>query len=401
MSVTTTSYVLDKGMTWPYVKLPHFDKRGSQVLQASDAKYMSLCPLVTEDQKEAWANWSSSNLDWIPHDPTYPTPLVAPVISSYNTSTGGIGGPMLQPVGDLMYHAPLWQVEPAFPSLVNLDVFDIQQNGVRVFAVLYEDMISSRTTSLASLATAGEFDPDDEHTWPSAFVSAPIFEDFSETSNITAFYSTTLAWHKAFVNLLPSTAKGIYLVIENSCGQDVTYRMDGPKVQYLGIGDLHERRFDRLAMISDFNITGHNDDTHDHGSCSYQLALYPSTDLYNQYQTDRPVMYTVAVVLIFALTSMVFVLYDCLVQRRQRAVMSSAQRSNAIISSLFPEQVRQRLMGEDNTTRRGDSVVRSNKGRAQERESSPVSGINNSKPIADLFPSATIMYVFRIQFLFI
>jgi hypothetical protein len=54
-----------------------------------------------------------------------------------------------------------------------------------------------------------------------------------------------------------------------------------------------------------------------------------------------------AVVLICLLTSIVFVLYDCLVQKRQKKVMTSAQQSNAIVSSLFPAQVLDRLMGDD------------------------------------------------------
>jgi hypothetical protein len=41
-------------------------------------------------------------------------------------------------------------------------------------------------------------------------------------------------------------------------------------------------------------------------------------------------------------TSLVFLLYDRLVERRQK-VMSTAVQSSAIVSSLFPSQVRDRL----------------------------------------------------------
>lgn len=40
---------------------------------------------------------------------------------------------------------------------------------------------------------------------------------------------------------------------------------------------------------------------------------------------------------IFVFTSMVFVVYDYLVERRQRKVYSSAVKNNAIVSSLFPK----------------------------------------------------------------
>jgi hypothetical protein len=46
----------------------------------------------------------------------------------------------------------------------------------------------------------------------------------------------------------------------------------------------------------------------------------------------------VAAVLIFVFTSLVFLLYDRLVERRQQKVMSTAMQSSAIVSSLFPRK---------------------------------------------------------------
>jgi hypothetical protein len=55
------------------------------------------------------------------------------------------------------------------------------------------------------------------------------------------------------------------------------------------------------------------------------------------YVTTDPVIFTVAV-LIFVFTSLVFLLYDRLVERRQKKVMSTAVQSSAIVSSLFPRK---------------------------------------------------------------
>jgi hypothetical protein len=46
---------------------------------------------------------------------------------------------------------------------------------------------------------------------------------------------------------------------------------------------------------------------------------------------------------VFFFTSLVFVLYDYIVQKRQAKVMASAIRTNNIVSSLFPLSVRDRL----------------------------------------------------------
>jgi hypothetical protein len=50
---------------------------------------------------------------------------------------------------------------------------------------------------------------------------------------------------------------------------------------------------------------------------------------------------------------MVFVVYDCFVEKRQDKVV---QQLNAIVSSLFPAQVVNRLMGEDQPNEHNDST---------------------------------------------
>jgi hypothetical protein len=120
-------------------------------------------------------------------------------------------------------------------------------------------------------------------------------------------------------------------------------------------------------------------------TCPYYLRLYPSSIMENDYRTSDPVVFTVVAVLIFAFTSAVFLVYDQLVERRQKTVMSTAVHTSAIVSSLFPSTVRGRLFATGNEAANdegtlpgeslisfGDKVV--------------------SRPIADLYPSATVMF---------
>jgi hypothetical protein len=60
------------------------------------------------------------------------------------------------------------------------------------------------------------------------------------------------------------------------------------------------------------------------------------------YMSSKPALYT-TVVFLFIFTAMVFVLFDCFVQRRQDKVMMTAKRANAVVSSLFPSNVRDRM----------------------------------------------------------
>jgi hypothetical protein len=62
-----------------------------------------------------------------------------------------------------------------------------------------------------------------------------------------------------------------------------------------------------------------------------------------RYETKNRIYFTTAVVAIFVFASFVFLLYDYLVERRQRVVLKKAVHSTAIVDSLFPSNVRDRL----------------------------------------------------------
>jgi uncharacterized protein YabE (DUF348 family) len=105
----------------------------------------------------------------------------------------------------------------------------------------------------------------------------------------------------------------------------------------------------------------------------------------NDYRTSDPTVFTVSVVLIFAFTSAVFLVYDQLVEKRQKTVMSTAVHTSAIVSSLFPSTVRDRLFEAGNDTSGNDGIAPGE---------SVISFGDKlvSRPIADLYPSATVMF---------
>jgi hypothetical protein len=49
------------------------------------------------------------------------------------------------------------------------------------------------------------------------------------------------------IDLLPQGIDGMFVVVENTCGQAVTYEINGP-VAYLGTGDLHQLRYNYLKQ---------------------------------------------------------------------------------------------------------------------------------------------------------
>jgi hypothetical protein len=122
-------------------------------------------------------------------------------------------------------------------------------------------------------------------------------------------------------------------------------------------------------------------------TCPTHLRLYPSQSMEEEYITNSPLLFTVGAVIIFVFTSAVFVLYDWMVEQRQRKVMATAVQTSAIVSSLFPSTVRDRLLFASND----NSTFRQNNGIESWFFTKDIGG-GRSRPIADFYPNATVMF---------
>ena len=219
--------------------------------------------------------------------------------------------------------------------------------------------------------------------------------------------NTFYFWRGLFLNLLPNNAKGIIAVFGNTCNQTFTYKIDGASAEYLGVGDLHDPRYDYMeqsaTLIDEVESRGTNTFARvplvgDH--CEYTLTVYPSQAMKDEYVTPKPIVFTVVVVAIFLFTAALFLAYDWFVEHRQRLVMRKALQSGAIVSSLFPKAIQDRLMerqkeeqnkgkGDKNTYLSQTGRVKSFLNQEGDEDGQP---LIDEKPIADLFPHTTVMF---------
>jgi hypothetical protein len=120
--------------------------------------------------------------------------------------------------------------------------------------------------------------------------------------------------------------------------------------------------------------------------------------MHDVYTTNAAALATMAVVLIFFFTALVFVVYDRMVQLRQEKVLNTANRTNEIVASLFPENVRAQIFAEEEAGASKDKLKTfSGKQGLKNFLEEEGHGEDNvvaydSKPIADLFPHTTIMF---------
>jgi class 3 adenylate cyclase len=150
------------------------------------------------------------------------------------------------------------------------------------------------------------------------------------------------------------------------------------------------------------------------GHCVYTFTVYPTKEFEDTYHSNLPPLMTMVVAIAFCLMIVTFLAYDWFVQRHNQTVVGAAARANGILSSLFPRNVRDRLLEERELEEKEEKAAglkkllldppSTNKTRLTsffdndadelklQDDADDDDFMYESKPIADLYPETTIMF---------
>jgi hypothetical protein len=241
---------------------------------------------------------------------------------------------------------------------------------------------------------------------PHSFLVSPVFEELNDPkAKMVGVLLSVVSWDRYLANLLPEGVNGIVCVLKNSCGQSYTYVVNGNGASYLGEGDFHDPRYRSTEVnIPLFDYLYPNRTSRVRGHCEYRLFVYASSEYQTSTSSNTPVIFTSVVAVTFFLVVVTFVVYDMFVQRRNSKVEDAAIRSNVILSSLFPTTIRDRLIAgkHDDDAKNGKSAGGAKTRLRSFLDSDKPGGLDaavsddlgyEGKPIADLFPETTIMFM--------
>eukprot|EP00934_Nitzschia_sp_Nitz4_P008929 Nitzschia sp. Nitz4//scaffold100_size80364//3224//7079//NITZ4_005332-RA/size80364-augustus-gene-0.10-mRNA-1//-1//CDS//3329532058//8919//frame0 len=420
VSTSITSMALSTNQVFPYVTIPHFEIRGEQYLNVTNAALLAFSPTVTD--LDAWNAYAQTNQGWLLDSYAWRGLEFEPEdINDMFYVDEELGAHIPETTGQEKY-GPLWM-----SSRAPLDTGVINGNLMRdsLYGPLFDLMEDVEGPVLSQVidpsplfGTESLLDSDDFLVHPESMFLEPVFDSF-DASNRTVVGATIsiLPWDAYFSNLLHDGAEDVVCVLSNTCGDVFTYRVNGNTAIYLGPGDQHNTAYNYMGVEVPFgpSLTLTDDDAND-VYCRYSIFIYPTAELEESYHSNQPAVLTTTVVLIFAFTMLVFVVYDYLVQRRQDRVHAAALKSNAIVTSLFPAEVRDRLFQHNSLPEQnpggGSKALKRNSydGTAKYRLKNYLDDDNQSnefapseadasipemyetKPIADLFPSTTVMF---------
>lgn len=439
-TITSLSSVGGVNESFPLLTIPDFEIRARDFSDVVGASWVGFVPAVTNETRAAYELYAYQNQGWIQdmYDAagTNETaePIIGPIykyVADANSSTG-IGFAVED---DTPLSYPLWQMYPPFEIfglktnlwvgfnlLSSVDytgaIADATTNRKSVLADLSHDNIFGRATTEGIVAS------------PESFVLQPVFSaNDDEDADIVGFLLVFLPWDIFFTNILSDEERKVVVLVESSCGGSGDFEVIGSEVTTLppfvvpanvteGEGEELREAYhsihinDEIHAQSEFAefLRCQGDGCSELG-CDFVLHIFPAPDNDDAFYSTLPLYMTLAVLVLFAFTSLVFLLYDFYVQRRNNKVIETAFRTNAIVAKLFPTQIHDRLFGmhEDKSPplKGGgmmgrSSITQSSKFKLNSFLSS--TAMNPTNPtdstsftqergsLADFFPAATVMF---------
>jgi hypothetical protein len=250
---------------------------------------------------------------------------------------------------------------------------------------------------------------------------------YPQDYEVKAFITIIVFWKHLIRKILPQNSKGLVIVFEYQYTNDTfTYQIDGPSARYLGIGDKHDPKYDKFKISRLLNDmlayqtstgdskyyglplhTGHNK--------TYMVHIYPSDDMKSSkfweftsletannctltmfffilllgFTTSNPIIFALSAAAFILFPFVAFLVYERKISRQQEEILSTANRSHAIVSSLFPSNVRDQLyLNKDitNVANGGSAPTGSN------------ATAFMGPPIAELYPETTVLFTDVVNF---
>lgn len=145
----------------------------------------------------------------------------------------------------------------------------------------------------------------------------------------------------------------VQLVVD-SCGETATYLIQGQGCVFVGWGDHHDPAYAKMGVATSLvEASGEH-------SCNHLLYAYPTRAMENSFRSDDSTIYTAIVGAMFFVAILLFITYDRFINKRAHRVEKEANKTEAIVSQLFPGKMRNMILGQDEAldTSAYDSTVR-------------------------------------------
>jgi len=362
LAVSFSSFATVSNEDYPYVTIPNFEARTEETLVATNASFLAWCPLVPITEGEGWNSYSQSNYGWA-SESAGGSPLWAPLDMTSASYEG--------------YFAPQWQYAPLLSSenQMNKNRFEVAEfsEAAQVFVDEAHEVLSATHWNPGNMIT------------PAMSLIVPAHKPSSmDTAGVLELH---LDWETLINDAVPVGTGDLLVEVEDTCGSRFTYTVNGTGASFLKEGFLFTNPYsDRFvtASIASFGSVG----------CGHTMTVFPTDSFRADYNNNDSVLYTTLVLVVFFVMIMAFLAYACAVRSRQKTVKSTIDKTTAIVSNIFPQNVQDRIYNEAKQQVENERMAGPTKSILQNLAGSLHNHTRSAegKPIADLFTECTIMF---------
>ena len=238
------------------------------------------------------------------------------------------------------------------------------------------------------------FDPEEKmyKTDPHGIIMSPVYTKIEENPTLAGIAVGVTPFGNLLDRLLPDGVDGVIGILKDNCDNVMSFELSSGKARFLGYVDAHEKDMENYER-SILNLEMYGEIVE--GLCAHDLYIYPTAKLMATYETNGTGIFVGVVAVSLSLIA-IFVFYDNMVTKRQKKTLQAALRNRAIVTSLFPEQIARRLVADSQSPgaekKQGTTKSKSKFEGYLDQESVHNEALSNSKPLAELFPEATIMF---------
>lgn len=421
-----------------FVTLPHVEDQYGPAREATGASALAYLPLVTSATQTIWQDYSVANQAWIAESLDDTTVVVDPILGFIWEDATPIEEQDECPIPDANLirqpsatngpWTPLWTVSPVHPDstplLVNQDIsiHPNVQEGLATVTAIQQPLLLQVTCPLGIWLTGGsstDNDGQDNDDVESTLVY-PVMNSFDDedSSSVVGYMMQVVPWKVMLQDIVPADTSPILVQLESSCEQDETlwFQVDGPQVteQFHNTGNNYQGLYGDVAITSPLGDQINTPELIEQGVssiCLYTLTVYPTQEFEEEYESKRPLQLALVVVGVFIITVLLFFVFDVIMTRQRNKVMDTAQKQNAIVSSLFPKNIQAKMMQEQAAEQEqasklskvgkagiksflnDDGLMADMGGKTKKKTMGAGVGgpMDKSKPIADLFPESTYL----------
>mmetsp|Transcript_18094 Transcript_18094/g.30393 ORF Transcript_18094/g.30393 Transcript_18094/m.30393 type:complete len:987 (-) Transcript_18094:113-3073(-) len=314
---TIISQALPNAPSWPFVVLNGFEEISNDLIETSDGREMALCPFVSPTELSDFETFAYDYYESKFSNET--------AVSSFGKGVFGIN-PALgtsdnryhETDGNTSYDSPNKLFAPILhhnagdhPALM-LNLHFQETRGVAIDEMI--DCAEDRATTGDLMIECGSITDmliltsQASEPGPGAVIFQPIYPANNNTV-LAGVIASSIVWDEVLLDVFAEEDSGIECVLRTA-GNTYTYTITNGIVSLKGEGDLHDNQYNSFGQP--LVIT---EGLFSESSASYSLTLYPTGGFFRTYRTSNPLVATIGAVGIILFTSLMFFIYDFLVQR--------------------------------------------------------------------------------------